>query len=130
MVFDKKYVYYFNDFYIWFGECNGKTYFEISNKQFQECDLRRISLNNAGYYDEFTYIWFGKGIYKIDEINSTATQVIDNIYNVYFLFFRQNRASAPPQQPQIGTPQQCVLNKRAAAQARRLTGLCRSYEDV
>ena len=85
MVFDKKYVYYFNDFYIWFGECNGKTYFEISNKQFQECDLRRISLNNAGYYDEFTYIWFGKGIYKIDEINSTATQVIDNIYNVYFL---------------------------------------------
>ena len=87
MTFDKKYVYYFKggNYYIWFGEYNEKTYFEISNEQLQECDLIRISLNNAGCYGDFTYIWFGNGIYKIDETSLTATQVTDNVYDVFFL---------------------------------------------
>ena len=86
MKFDKKYVYYFKgNYYIWFGEHNGETYFDISVQPVQECELMRISLNNTGYYDDLTYIWFGKGIYMVDEKNLTATQVTDNVYDVHFL---------------------------------------------
>ena len=44
MKFDKKYVYYFKgNYYIWFGEHNGETYFDISVQPVQECELMRIS---------------------------------------------------------------------------------------
>ena len=87
MNFDKKYVMRIVDeYYIWFGECDNKTYFGIDKiSQVSECDLIHISLNNMGQYEDEIYIHFGNSIYKADTKTLKILNIAENIYEVYFL---------------------------------------------